>query len=107
MPGGPGHRRGPNRRPGLADPLTMVTRRTGDMEERDGAALGYSDRQAMSATPSRPLRPRLTGLALLVIAASCFAAIVIIRQGPPPGGDTVPLTTVTSDLASGHLQAAA
>ena len=77
------------------------------MEERDGAALGYSDRQAMSATPSRPLPPRLTGLALLVIAASCFVAIVIVRQGPPPGGDTVPLTTVTSDLASGHLQAAA
>jgi hypothetical protein len=46
--------------------------------------------------------------ALLVVAAwACFIGIVVLRQGPPPGGDTVPLTAVTSELASGNLRAAA
>jgi hypothetical protein len=54
------------------------------------------------------LRSRtLLGLLLLVAAGACFAGIVIVRQGPPSGGDTAPLTAVTSALADGHLHAAA
>jgi hypothetical protein len=52
-------------------------------------------------------RRTLLGLALLVGAAACYVAIVVARQGPPPGGDTTPLTEVTSALASGQLHAAA
>jgi hypothetical protein len=45
---------------------------------------------------------------LLVVAAGvCFAGIIIVRQGPPSGGDTAPLTAVTSALADGHLGVAA
>jgi hypothetical protein len=44
---------------------------------------------------------------LLIAAASCYVGIIIARQGPPRGGDTTPLTTVTSDLSSGRLHAAA
>jgi hypothetical protein len=45
---------------------------------------------------------------LLVLAAfTCYVGIVVVRQGPPPGGDTTPLTAVTSALASGQLHAAA
>jgi hypothetical protein len=43
----------------------------------------------------------------VIVAAACFAGVVVIRQGPPPGGDTTPLTAVTSALANGHLRAAA
>ena len=50
---------------------------------------------------------RLVTLALLVASATCFVAVVAIRQGPPSVGDTVPLTAVTTDLASGQLGAAA
>jgi hypothetical protein len=46
-------------------------------------------------------------LLLLVAAAACYVGIVVVRQGPPPGGDTGPLTSVTSDLSSGDLRAAA
>ncbi len=49
----------------------------------------------------------LLGLALLVGATACYLSIVVVRQGPPPGGDTTPLTAVTSDLGAGHLHAAA
>lgn len=44
---------------------------------------------------------------LMLLAAILYAGIITIRQGPPSSGDTVPLTTVTSDLSSGALQAAA
>ncbi|HWD55077.1 MAG TPA: glycosyltransferase 87 family protein [Acidimicrobiales bacterium] len=45
---------------------------------------------------------------LLVLAGgACFVGIVVARQGPPAGGDTAPLTAVTSALADGHLHAAA
>jgi hypothetical protein len=54
------------------------------------------------------LRSRtLLGLLLIVAAGACFAGIVVARQGPPSGGDTTPLTAVTSALADGHLHAAA
>ncbi len=53
-------------------------------------------------------RPHLVvTLVLLLAAAACYAGIVAIRLGPPPGGDTVPLTSVTTALAHGDLRAAA
>jgi hypothetical protein len=52
-------------------------------------------------------RRTLLGLVLLVGAAACYLAIVVARQGPPPGGDTTPLTSVTSALAAGQLHVAA
>jgi hypothetical protein len=85
----------------------MVTRLTGEVEERDGAELGDSDRHTVRHATATRLPRRLAELVPLLIAVACFVAIVTIRQGPPPGGDTVPLTTVTSDLASGQLHAAA
>ncbi len=53
------------------------------------------------------MRPVVRRLLLLLAGAACYLGIVAVRQGPPPGGDTTPLTTVTSDLASGRLHAAA
>jgi hypothetical protein len=50
---------------------------------------------------------RVLGSLLFVGAAGCYVGIVVARQGPPSGGDTVALTAVTSDLASGRLGAAA
>jgi hypothetical protein len=44
---------------------------------------------------------------LIVAAAATFAGIVTVRHGPPSGGDTTPLTAVTTDLAHGDLRAAA
>ena len=40
---------------------------------------------------------------LLAAATACYVGIVTVRQGPPSGGDTVPLTSVTSELSSGQL----
>ena len=58
--------------------------------------------------PTHPDRPRLVvTLVLLLAAAACYASIVAIRLGPPSGGDTVPLTAVTSALARGDLSVAA
>src|SRR5665213_2988052 len=58
--------------------------------------------------PTHPDRPRLVvTLVLLVAAAACYASIVAVRLGPPSGGDTVPLTAVTSALADGDLHRAA
>ena len=60
------------------------------------------------AVAARSGRPRLlVTLALLVGAAACYVGIVTVRFGPPSGGDTVPLTAVTSALADGDLGAAA
>jgi hypothetical protein len=42
-----------------------------------------------------------------VAAAACYAGVVAVRQGPPSGGDTVPLTAVSSAVAAGDLRAAA
>lgn len=48
------------------------------------------------------------GIALLLVAGfACYVGIVALRQGPPPGGDTTPLTEVTTLIASGDLRAAA
>jgi hypothetical protein len=44
---------------------------------------------------------------LVIVATACYVGIIVVRQGPPSGGDTVPLTAVTSALAEGRLQAAA
>jgi hypothetical protein len=44
---------------------------------------------------------------LVIVATACYVGIIVVRQGPPSGGDTVPLTAVTSALAGGRLQAAA
>jgi hypothetical protein len=52
-------------------------------------------------------RRTLLGLLLLAGAAACYVAIVAARQGPPPDGDTTPLTEVTSAVASGQLHGAA
>jgi hypothetical protein len=52
-------------------------------------------------------RRTVLGLVLLVAGGACYLGVVLARQGPPPGGDTTPLTTVTSALASGQLHAAA
>ena len=55
-----------------------------------------------------PARPRLVVTVVLVVAAAaCYAGIVAVRLGPPSGGDTVPLTAVTSALANGDLHLAA
>ena len=53
------------------------------------------------------MRGRVVGAALFVVAAACYVGIIVVRQGPPSGGDTVPLTAVTSALANGRLHAAA
>ena len=55
----------------------------------------------------RPAGPPLVSLVLLVAAAACYVGIVAARPGPPPGGDTTPLTSVTSALADGDLRVAA
>jgi hypothetical protein len=55
----------------------------------------------------RGWRRRLAVLALLVAAAAAYVGVVTLRHGPPPGGDTVPLTSVTTALAAGDLHAAA
>lgn len=52
-------------------------------------------------------RRTLVGPMLVMAAGACYLGIVTIRQGPPSGGDTVPLTAVTSALSSGQLHAAA
>jgi len=44
---------------------------------------------------------------LVIVGAACYVGIIVVRQGPPSGGDTVPLTSVTTALAAGQLQAAA
>ena len=46
-------------------------------------------------------------LVLLAAAAACYVGIVAARSGPPAGGDTTPLTAVTSALADGDLRVAA
>jgi hypothetical protein len=60
------------------------------------------------AAAPRADRPRLiVTLVLLAAAAACYVGIVAVRHGPPSGGDTVPLTAVTTALADGDLHAAA
>ena len=44
---------------------------------------------------------------LVAAAAACYVGVVALRHGPPPGGDTAPLTAVTTDLSYGDLRAAA
>lgn len=70
-------------------------------------APGTESARSVNSASTRPLRRRLVSLSLLVAAAACYVGIVAVRHGPPPGGDTVPLTSVTSALASGDLRAAA
>jgi hypothetical protein len=52
-------------------------------------------------------RRRVAVLALLVAATAGYVGVVALRHGPPSGGDTVPLTSVTTALAAGDLHAAA
>lgn len=60
------------------------------------------------AVAPRSERPRLlVTLVLLAAAAACYVSIVAVRLGPPSGGDTVPLTAVTTALADGDLRVAA
>jgi hypothetical protein len=62
----------------------------------------------VGAVAPRVDRPRLVvTLLLLAAAAACYVGIVAVRHGPPSGGDTVPLTSVTTALADGDLHAAA
>jgi Glycosyltransferase family 87 len=61
----------------------------------------------MSDTVSHSRWHAAVSVLLVVGAAACFVAIVAVRQGPPSGGDTVPLTAVTSELSTGQLRAAA
>jgi hypothetical protein len=61
----------------------------------------------MPAGRGRSGRRRLISLALLVVAAGCTVGVVAVRQGPPPAGDTLPLTAVTTAVADGQLRAAA
>jgi hypothetical protein len=42
-----------------------------------------------------------------VVAAGCYAGVVTVRQGPPSGGDTPPLTAVTTAVADGDFSVAA
>ncbi len=56
---------------------------------------------------AHPARRRLVTLVLLVAATTCFVTVVSLRHGPPSQGDTVPLTSVTTDLSHGRLHAAA
>jgi hypothetical protein len=60
------------------------------------------------ATDTKAFLPRRwAAVALLVAATACYMGIVAVRHGPPPGGDTPPLTAVTSSLAHGDLGEAA
>jgi hypothetical protein len=61
----------------------------------------------MSAGRPRSTRHTALRWLLVVVAALAYVGIIVIRQGPPSGGDTVPLTAVTSSIATGHLTAAA
>ena len=62
---------------------------------------------AVSAGTEGRLRRRLVTLLLLVAGAACYVGVVAVRQGPPDGGDTLPLITVSSAVAAGDLRAAA
>ena len=53
------------------------------------------------------LAHRLISLALLLAAFACYVGVVAVRQGPPDGGDTLPLITVSSLVGAGDLRAAA
>jgi hypothetical protein len=61
----------------------------------------------MSNISAQSTRRRFLGALLLLVAAIGYVGIIIVRQGPPSGGDTVALTSVTSELSSGRLHAAA
>ena len=64
--------------------------------------------EAPDATPSGRSAGRwMVSLVLLLAAAACYVGIVAVRSGPPAGGDTTPLTSVTSALADGDLRVAA
>ena len=75
-------------------------------ETAGGASRRYRERIGRRRWPDLRSRTLLSVL-LVVAAAACFAGIVVVRQGPPSGGDTAPLTAVTSALADGHLAVAA
>lgn len=70
-----------------------------------------ADRRSEECTPvsaaGHTVRRRLVTLLLLVAAAACYVGVVAVRHGPPSGGDTVPLTAVSSAVAAGDLRAAA
>jgi hypothetical protein len=57
--------------------------------------------------PAAHRPPLLATVAIVLVGAAALGGIVAVRDGPPPGGDTVPLTTATAALAAGHLRRAA
>jgi hypothetical protein len=63
--------------------------------------------RAVSSVSPQSTQRRFLGLLLFLVAAIGYVGIIIVRQGPPSGGDTVALTTVSSELSSGRLHAAA
>lgn len=67
-----------------------------------------SDTAVMVHPAGSPSPRRWWATVLLLLAgAAAFTGVVVARQGPPAGGDTVGLTAVTSALAAGDLHAAA
>ncbi len=60
-----------------------------------------------AANHPRSLQRTFVRVLLFVIASAVFVVIVAVRQGPPSGGDTVPLVSVTTELSNGDLGAAA
>jgi Glycosyltransferase family 87 len=71
------------------------------------AAASVTNCRAMGNTVSQSLRHRIVTLLMLAAAAACYVGVVAVRHGPAPAGDTGPLTSVTTDLSTGDLHAAA
>ncbi len=92
--------------------LARVIHRDRGREECDGLASGTVERSSeecrlVSTGSGNTVRRRVVTLALLLAAAAGYVGVVVIRHGPPSGGDTVPLTAVSSAVAAGDLRAAA
>ena len=60
------------------------------------------DHAARSTGPRRSVR-----LGLCALALAAFVAILVVRQGPPAGGDTTSLTAPTTALLHGDLRGVA
>jgi hypothetical protein len=93
--------------PLTAGSLARVTRSDMGARGRDEPVVSGAGVRVMSHVAPQSTRRRLLGALLFLVAAIGYVGIIIVRQGPPSGGDTVALTTVTSELSSGRLHAAA